>query len=53
MRGTSGGRDSATARDVCVSGNKFVHYEEGSSKLIVSPDILVAFGLERRKLRTY
>ena len=39
--------------DVYVSGNIFVYYEKGNSKLSVSPDILVAFGVERRKRRTY
>ena len=40
-------------RDVYVSGNIFVYYEPGNLSMTVSPDILVAFGVERRKRRSY
>ena len=39
--------------DVYVSGNIFVYYEAGNISASVSPDILVAFGVERRKRRSY
>ena len=40
-------------RDVYVSGNIFVYYEPRNLSMTVSPDILVAFGVERRKRRSY
>ena len=39
--------------EVYVSGNLFVYYEQGNRRARVSPDILVAFGVERRDRRTY
>ena len=39
--------------DVYVSGNIFVYYEPENLSMTVSPDILVAFGVERRKRRSY
>ena len=40
-------------RDVYVSGNILIFYEERNLSLTVSPDILVAFGVERRRRRSY
>ena len=40
-------------RDVYVSGNIFVYYEPENLSMTVSPDILVAFGVERKKRRSY
>ena len=39
--------------DVYISGNIFVYYQRGNPALSVSPDILVALGVERRDRRTY
>ena len=40
-------------RDVYVSGNILIFYEPRNLSLTVSPDILVAFGVERRRRRSY
>ena len=40
-------------RDVAVSGNIFVYFQPGNLSMTVSPDILVGFGVERRKGRSY
>ena len=39
--------------DVYVSGNIFVYYQPGNISANVSPDILVSFGVERRRRRSY
>ena len=39
--------------DVYVSGNIFVYYNQANRFEKVSPDILVAFGVERRRRRSY
>ncbi len=39
--------------DVYISGNIFVYYDPDSSRMSVSPDILVAFGIPRRKRKVY
>jgi len=38
----------AAQPDVYVSGNNFVHYQEGNTKAYVSPDVYVVFGVENR-----
>ena len=40
-------------RDVYVSGNIFIYYEPRNLSAKVSPDILVALGVERRRRRSY
>ena len=40
-------------RDVYVSGNILILFESRNLSLTVSPDILVAFGVERRSYRTW
>lgn len=40
-------------RNIYVSGNLFVYYQEGNSKAVVSPDVLVVFGVSNRKRRSY
>ncbi len=39
--------------DVCVTGNLFLYYEEGEPQKCISPDVLVAFGVEKKERRTY
>ena len=39
--------------DVYISGNIFVYYSPGNLSDKVSPDILVAFGVERRRRHSY
>lgn len=39
--------------DVCVSGNMFMYYEEGNTRKSVAPDVFVAFGVGKKKRRTY
>lgn len=39
--------------DVYVSGNLFVYYEQGVPDAVVSPDVFVIFGVEKKKRRTY
>lgn len=39
--------------DVYVSGNLFVYYERGVPDAVVSPDVFVIFGVEKKKRRTY
>ena len=39
--------------DVCVTGNLFLYYEEGNPKKFISPDVFVAFGVEKKTRRTY
>ena len=33
--------------DACVGGNNFLYYEEGKPKLVVSPDVFVAYGVPK------
>ncbi|MYH15710.1 MAG: Uma2 family endonuclease [Gammaproteobacteria bacterium] len=33
--------------DACVGGNNFLYYEEGKPKLVVSPDVYVAYGVPK------
>ena len=40
-------------KDVYVSGNLFIYYEEGVSDAVVSPDVFVIFGVSKQKRRTY
>ena len=40
-------------RNVYVSGNLFVYYEEGNPKAAISPDVFVIFGVNHRKRRSY
>jgi len=40
-------------RDVYVSGDLLVYYEEGNSKASVAPDMFVVFGAEDRERETY
>ena len=39
--------------DVHVSGNLLIYYEEGNPRKSVSPDVFVAFGVSKKKRRTY
>ena len=39
--------------DVHVSGNLLMYYEEGNPRKSVSPDAFVAFGVSKKKRRTY
>jgi len=39
--------------DVYVSGNIFLYYEEDNPKAVVAPDVLVAFGVEKRDRSSY
>ncbi len=39
--------------DVYVSGNILMYYEEGNIHASVSPDILVSFGIGKKRRRTY
>ena len=41
------------ANDVHVSGNLLIYYEEGNPRKSVSPDVFVAFGVSKKKRRTY
>jgi Uma2 family endonuclease len=40
-------------RNVYVSGNLFIYYEEGNNKKSISPDVFVIFGVSKRKRRSY
>jgi Uma2 family endonuclease len=40
-------------RQVYVSGNLFIYYEEGNPKAVVSPDVFVIFGVSSRPRRSY
>ncbi|NJN59085.1 MAG: Uma2 family endonuclease [Leptolyngbyaceae cyanobacterium SL_5_9] len=40
-------------RDVYVSGNLFIYYEEGNPQAVVSPDVFVVFGVSAQKRRSY
>ncbi len=39
--------------DVHVSGNLLMYYEEGNPRKSVSPDVFVAFGVSKKRRRTY
>ncbi len=39
-------------RQVYVSGNLCIYYEEGNSKAVVSPDVFVIFGVSSRPRRS-
>lgn len=39
--------------DVYVSGNLFIYYEEGNPSSVISPDVFVIFGVEKRDRRSY
>lgn len=39
--------------DVYVSGNLFLYYVEGSPKKVISPDVFVVFGVEKKRRRIY
>ena len=39
--------------DICVSGNMMMYYVEGNPRYCVSPDVFVAFGVERKERRVY
>lgn len=43
----------AARPDVYVSGNISLYYEKGNPKRCVAPDVLVAFGVEKRERGTY
>lgn len=40
-------------RNVYVSGNLFIYYQEGNPQAVVSPDVFVVFGVSNRKRRSY
>ena len=39
--------------DVYVSGNLFIYYEQGNPRAVVSPDVFVIFGVEKKKRSSY
>jgi Uma2 family endonuclease len=39
--------------DVYVSGNLFVYYKKGVPDAVVSPDVFVVFGVEKKKRRSF
>ncbi|GAB4234569.1 MAG: Uma2 family endonuclease [Elainellaceae cyanobacterium] len=40
-------------RQVYVSGNLFIYYQEGNPQAVVSPDVFVIFGVNNRQRRSY
>ncbi len=40
-------------RDIYVSGNLLLYYEEGNPKESVAPDVFVVIGIEKKQRRTY
>ncbi|NJM61167.1 MAG: Uma2 family endonuclease [Oscillatoriales cyanobacterium RU_3_3] len=40
-------------RDVYVSANSFIYYEEGNKEAVVAPDLYVVFGVSKRKRGNY
>jgi Uma2 family endonuclease len=40
-------------RNVYVSGNLFIYYEEGNPKAVVSPDVFVVFGVSPGQRKSY
>jgi len=43
----------ADDRDVYVSGNLFVYYQEGNPRAVVAPDVFVVFGVPKGRRRIY
>jgi len=41
------------AANVYVSGNLFIYYEQGNPRAVVSPDVFVIFGVEKKKRSSY
>lgn len=39
--------------DVYVSGNLFLYYEEGNPKKVISPDVFVVFGVDKKLRNTF
>jgi len=39
--------------NVYVSGNLFIYYEQGNPRAVVSPDVFVIFGVEKKKRSSY
>ena len=39
--------------EVYVSGNLFIYYKQGVPDAVVSPDVFVVFGVEKKKRRSY
>jgi Uma2 family endonuclease len=39
--------------DVYVSGNSFIYYRQGVPDAVISPDVFVVFGVEKKKRRSY
>ena len=39
--------------DVYVSGNLLIYYERGNPRKSISPDVFVAFGVEKKQRNTY
>lgn len=46
-------KDYFINKDVCVSGNMFMYYEEGDPKKSVAPDVFVVCGIEKKQRRIY
>jgi Uma2 family endonuclease len=40
-------------RNIYISGNLFVYYQEGNPKAVISPDVFVIFGVGNHKRRSY
>lgn len=40
-------------RNIYVSGNLFLYYQEGNPKAVISPDVFVIFGVNNLKRRSY
>jgi len=40
-------------RNIYVSGNLFIYYQEGSPRAVFSPDVFVIFGVSHRQRRSY
>ena len=40
-------------RDVYVSGDLLIHYEEGNPRVSIAPDVFVVFGVEKRRRLNY
>ncbi|MCU0568713.1 MAG: Uma2 family endonuclease [Oculatellaceae cyanobacterium Prado106] len=43
----------ASRRNIYVSGNLFIYYEEGNNRASISPDVFVIFGVSNRDRRSY
>ena len=44
---------SGTRRDVYVSGDLLIYYEEGNPRVSIAPDVFVVFGVEKRERLNY